>query len=150
MLFDDKHCYILKKEFVLPSDMVVMSAPRVNDLYVLDMSQATSPTSTETCFVSKAIEKDSILWHKRMGHLSLRKMNQLVHNDLVEGVNLKNFHLPDSCVSCKKGKQTKRSHKAKSQHSITVPLELLYMDLFGPINQKSIAGDLYCLVVTDE
>ncbi|KAI3808071.1 hypothetical protein L1987_24013 [Smallanthus sonchifolius] len=24
------------------------------------------------------------------------------------------------------------------------------MDLFGPINRKSIAGDLYCLVVTDE
>ncbi|KAI3786627.1 hypothetical protein L1987_40450 [Smallanthus sonchifolius] len=150
VLFDDKHCYILKKEFMIPEDMVVMSAPRVNDLYILDMSQASSSVSTASCFVSKATEKDSILWHKRMGHLSLRKMNHLVHKNLVEGVTVKSFHLPDVCVSCKKGKQTKKSHKHKSQHSITIPLELLHMDLFGPINRKSIAGDLYCLVVTDE
>ncbi|KAI3695477.1 hypothetical protein L1987_78474 [Smallanthus sonchifolius] len=150
VLFYDKHCYILKKEFMIPEDMVVMSAPRVNDLYILDMSQASSSVSTASCFVSKATEKDSILWHKRMGHLSLRKMNHLVHKNLVEGVTVKSFHLPDVCVSCKKGKQTKKSHKPKSQHSITIPLELLHMDLFGPINRKSIAGDLYCLVVTDE
>ncbi|KAI3808070.1 hypothetical protein L1987_24012 [Smallanthus sonchifolius] len=84
VLFYDKHCYILKKEFMIPEDMVVMSAPRVNDLYILDMSQASSSVSTASCFVSKSTEKDSILWHKRMGHLSLRKMNHLVHKNLVE------------------------------------------------------------------
>lgn len=127
-----------------------MSAPRCNDLYVLDMSSATSSSSSASCFITKATEKDFVLWHKRMGHIHVRKMNQLVHKGLVEGVSVKIFHLPDHCVSCKKGKQSKKAHKSKIQHSIVIPLELLHMDLFGPINRRSIAGDWYYFVVTDE
>ncbi|KAD3336888.1 hypothetical protein E3N88_32407 [Mikania micrantha] len=46
--------------------------------------------------------------------------------------------------------RNKMSHKPKKYHSINVPLELLHVDLFGPVNRKSIAGDQYCLVITDE
>ncbi|KAD2805416.1 hypothetical protein E3N88_38793 [Mikania micrantha] len=150
VLFDDSKCYILKQGVQIPEDWILMSAPRKQDLYVLNMTTASTTSSTASCFMTKATEKDSILWHKRMGHLSLRKMNHLVHNSLVEGVSLKNFKLSDICVSCKKGKQSKQSHKLKKYHSINVPLELLHMDLFGPVNRKSIAGDQYCLVITDE
>ncbi|KAD2392849.1 hypothetical protein E3N88_39826 [Mikania micrantha] len=150
VLFDDSKCYILKEGVVIPEDWILLSAPRKQDLYVLNMATASTTSSTASCFMTKATEKDSILWHKRMGHLSLRKMNHLVHNNLVEGVTLKNFKLSDVCVSCKKGKQVKQSHKPKKYLSITVPLELLHMDLFGPVNRKSIAGDQYCLVITDE
>ncbi|KAD2393226.1 hypothetical protein E3N88_40203 [Mikania micrantha] len=150
VLFDESKCYILKQGVKIPEDWILMSAPRKQDLYVLNMATASTTSSTASCFMTKATEKDSILWHKRIGHLSLRKMNHLVHNHLVEGVSLKNFKLSDICVSCKKGKQTKQSHKLKKFHSIKVPLELLHMDLFGPVNRKSIAGDQYCLVITDE
>ncbi|KAD4585787.1 hypothetical protein E3N88_23388 [Mikania micrantha] len=77
-------------------------------------------------------------------------MNYLVHNHLVDGVHVKHFRLPDVCVSCKKGKQKRRSHKSKTVFSIDKPLELLHMDLFGPINVKSIGGESYCFVVTDD
>src|ERR1043165_9915593 len=102
-----------------------------------------------TCFLSKAIEKESIMWHRRMGHIHLRKMNQLVKNELVTGVNVKHFHLNDKCVSCKKGKQHKQSHRPKKVNSVELPLERLHMDLFGPVKRKSHAGELYCPVVTD-
>ncbi|XP_071740961.1 uncharacterized protein [Rutidosis leptorrhynchoides] len=85
-----------------------------------------------------------------MGHLSFRKMNHLVHNCLVEGVNVKGFHVPDGCVPCKKGKQANKPHKVKKHHSFVTPLKLLHMDLFDPINKKSITVHCYCLVVTDE
>ncbi|KAD4586293.1 hypothetical protein E3N88_23894 [Mikania micrantha] len=150
VLFDESKCYILKQGVKIPEDWILMSAPRKQDLYVLNMATASTTSSTASCFMTKATEKDSILWHKRMGHLSLRKMNHLVHNSLVEGVRLKNFKLSDICVSCKKGKQSKQPHKLKKFHSINVPLEILHMDLFGPVNRKSIAGDQYCLVITDE
>ncbi|KAD4385770.1 hypothetical protein E3N88_25939 [Mikania micrantha] len=150
VLFDDSKCNILKQGVVIPKDWILMSAPRKQDLYVLNMAPALTTSSTASCFMSKATEKDSIIWHRRMGHLSLRKMNHLVQNNLVEGVSLKNFKLSDVCVSCKKGKQVKQSHKPKKYHSITVPLELLHMHLFGPVNRKSIARDQYCLVITDE
>ncbi|KAI3797947.1 hypothetical protein L1987_33212 [Smallanthus sonchifolius] len=53
-------------------------------------------------------------------------------------------------MPCKKGKQQRKSHKPKLQNSIDTPLELLHMDLFGPISIRSIGGKSYCLVVTDE
>ncbi|XP_022020137.1 uncharacterized protein LOC110920219 [Helianthus annuus] len=51
---------------------------------------------------------------------------------------------------CVKGKQQKKSHPGKKENSISRPLERLHMDLFGLVNVKSITGDLYCLVVTDD
>ena len=149
-LFTDKECMILKQGFVVPKEWILMKAPRENDLYVLNMGTASTETKAAQCFVSKATEKESILWHRKMGHISLRKMNHLVHNELVNGVNLKNFNMTDVCVSCKKGKQVKKSHPKKILNTIKLPLERLHMDLFGPVNVKSIAGDNYCLVVTDD
>ncbi|XP_035830760.1 uncharacterized protein LOC118480158 [Helianthus annuus] len=42
--FTDKECLILKLGFVIPEEWIIMRAPRVNDLYVLDMSVATTTT----------------------------------------------------------------------------------------------------------
>ncbi|KAD3336857.1 hypothetical protein E3N88_32376 [Mikania micrantha] len=127
-----------------------MTADRSKDLYVLDMAKAETVNKVETCLVSKATEQDTRSWHRRMGHIHMRKMNHLVHNHLVDGVPVKHFKLPDVCVSCKKGKQKRRSHKTKTVFSIDKPMELLHMDLFGPINVKSIGGETYCFVVTDD
>ncbi|XP_021971805.1 uncharacterized protein LOC110866970 [Helianthus annuus] len=150
--FTKNEYLIIKPGFKIPEEMVLMRAPRENDLYVLDISIATTTDHKKQCFVikTKATEKESIMWNRKMGHIHVRKMNFLVHNDLVEGVNLKSFHLNDDCVECKKGKQTKKSHPQKLLNSIRVPLERLHMDLFGPVNVKSFNGDLYYLVVTDD
>ncbi|KAF5814504.1 putative RNA-directed DNA polymerase [Helianthus annuus] len=148
--FTDKECLILKPGFVIPEEWIIMRAPRVNDLYVLDMSVATTTTSQAHCFVSRATEKESRLWHRKMGHIHLRKMNHLVHNDLVTGVHVKGFHLEGECISCIKGKQKKKSHPKKQVNSVSRSLERLHMDLFGHVNVKSITRDLYYLVVTDD
>ncbi|KAJ0836902.1 putative RNA-directed DNA polymerase [Helianthus annuus] len=150
VIFDDAGCYVLKPGFKIPQDWVLLSAPRVNDLYILDMSQAITTSAQVTCFVSKATEKESISWHRRMGHIHLRKMNHLVKNNLVNGVPVRSFHLQDICVSCQKGKQTKKSHPLKKINTVSMPLEHLHMDLFGPMKHKTTFGDAYCLVVTDD
>ncbi|MFS7993619.1 putative RNA-directed DNA polymerase [Helianthus anomalus] len=148
--FDANGCYVLKPGFKIPKEWILLSAPRINDLYVLDMSQAITTSTQATCFVSKATEKDSISWHRRMGHIHLRKMNHLVSNELVNGVPLKNFHLQDVRVSCQKGKQTKKRHPNKKINTVAIPLERLHMDLFGPVKHKSIRNYQYCLVITDD
>ncbi|GJW95149.1 putative ribonuclease H-like domain-containing protein [Tanacetum coccineum] len=48
------------------------------------------------------------------------------------------------------GKQHKASCKAKLERTIRKPLELLHMDLFGPISVDIINKKRYCLVVTDD
>ena len=54
------------------------------------------------------------------------------------------------CSACEQGKQTKSSFKPKSCSSISVPLHLLHMDLFGPIPVRSLGGNKYTLVMIDE
>lgn len=54
------------------------------------------------------------------------------------------------CSACQAGKQVTNSHPSKSIMSISRPLELLHMDLFGPTTYKSIGGNSYCLVIMDD
>ncbi|MFS7977019.1 putative GAG-pre-integrase domain-containing protein [Helianthus anomalus] len=97
--FTKSECLVLKPGFKIPDELVLLRAPRVNDLYILDMSVATPTTHQKQCFVtkSKATEKETIMWHRKVGHIHVRKMNFLVHNDLVDGVNVKKFQLTDDC-----------------------------------------------------
>ncbi|KAI3814270.1 hypothetical protein L1987_19020 [Smallanthus sonchifolius] len=150
VMFDKSECLILKPGFEVPEDWILMRAPRTNDTYQIDMSVATTTSSVATCLLTKATELDSILWHRKLGHISYRKMNHLVRNGLVAGVPKLRFTIADDCMPCKKGKQQRKSHKPKLQNSIDTPLELLHMDLFGPISTRSIGGKSFCLVVTDD
>nr|GEU35395.1 hypothetical protein [Tanacetum cinerariifolium] len=49
----------------------------------------------------------------------------------------------------KRESNTRASCKTKTENSITLPLHLLHMDLFGPTFIKSLMKKMYCLVVTD-
>ncbi|GJZ96874.1 putative ribonuclease H-like domain-containing protein [Tanacetum coccineum] len=46
--------------------------------------------------------------------------------------------------------RNKASCKAKSMSSISQPLQLLHMDLFGPTSVRSLNYKTYCLVITDD
>ncbi|KAJ9538527.1 hypothetical protein OSB04_031260 [Centaurea solstitialis] len=76
--------------------------------------------------------------------------NKLVKNNLVRGLPRKDFFCNDNCVACLKGKQHKSSHKSKEVNSISSPLQLIHMDLFGPTNVMSIGKKSYCLVIVDD
>ncbi|GKE38773.1 putative ribonuclease H-like domain-containing protein [Tanacetum coccineum] len=49
-----------------------------------------------------------------------------------------------------KGKQHRASCKTKTASSISQPLQMLHMDLFGPTFVKSLMKKMYCLIVTDD
>ncbi|KAI3784056.1 hypothetical protein L1987_43148 [Smallanthus sonchifolius] len=75
-----------------------MRAPRTNDTYQIDMSVATTTSSVATCLLTKATELDSILWHRKLRHISYRKMNHLVRNGLVTGVPKLRLTVADDCT----------------------------------------------------
>nr|GEV21156.1 hypothetical protein [Tanacetum cinerariifolium] len=77
-------------------------------------------------------------------------MNKLVKGNLVIGLPLKIFENDHTCVACQKGKQHKATCKAKLVSSISQPLHILHMDLFGPTSVMSINHKKYCLVVTND
>nr|GFC28158.1 ribonuclease H-like domain-containing protein [Tanacetum cinerariifolium] len=86
-----------------------------------------------------------------MAHVNFKTINKLAKNGLVEGLPLKLFTNEHNCVSCNKGKQHKALYKAIfAVRTISEPLQLLHMDLFGPTSIRSIDHKYYSLVVTDD
>nr|GEV82945.1 reverse transcriptase domain-containing protein [Tanacetum cinerariifolium] len=93
---------------------------------------------------------ESMLWHRRLGHLNFKTMNKMVRSNLVKGLPSKSFENDHSCIVCLKGKQHKASCKSKLVNSVSKPLHTLHMDLFGPTSVSSLNHKWYCLVVTDD
>ncbi|KAH0710848.1 hypothetical protein KY284_012275 [Solanum tuberosum] len=83
---------------------------------------------------------DTNLWHRRLGHISTSLLNKLVARDLVRGLPRLKFSNDKVCDACAKGKQTRSSFKAKKGVSTTRPLELLHMDICGPVRIQSRGG----------
>ncbi|GJY77871.1 putative ribonuclease H-like domain-containing protein [Tanacetum coccineum] len=108
------------------------------------------PKECLTCLVAKATLDESMLWHRRLGHVNFKTINKLVKENLVRGLPSKRFENDQTCVACLKGKQHKASCKSKIQNSITQPLFMLHMDLFGLTFMSSLMNKKYCLVVTDD
>ncbi|KAJ9544166.1 hypothetical protein OSB04_023873 [Centaurea solstitialis] len=125
---------------------VILTGVRQADIYIINMN-----TSTDNfCFVSRASTDTNWLWHKRLSHLNFKTLNQLCINNLVVGLPDFRYTKVSLCSACEKGKQTRASFKSKQISSISSPLQLLHMDLFGPVNVQSIAGKKYTLVIVDE
>ncbi|GJR19385.1 putative ribonuclease H-like domain-containing protein [Tanacetum coccineum] len=150
VLFTDKECLILSPKFkFVDEDLVILRAPRKNDVYSLDLKNII-PSGGITCLVAKATEDEAVLWHRRLGHVNFKNINKLVKGNLVRGLPSKTFKLDHSCLACRKGKQHRASCKKIEERTVREPLELLHMDLFGPVSVESVNRKKYCLVVTDD
>ncbi|GJS51539.1 putative ribonuclease H-like domain-containing protein [Tanacetum coccineum] len=149
VLFTDTECLVLSSDFkLLDESQVLLRVLRKDNIYSFDLKSVV-PTKGLTCLFAKAIIDESNLWHKRLGHINFKNINKLVKVNLVRGLPSKIFENDHSCVACQKGKQHKASCKAKLVNSISKPLNMLHMDLFGPINVKSLMKKSHCLDVTD-
>ncbi|GJR92433.1 putative ribonuclease H-like domain-containing protein [Tanacetum coccineum] len=150
VLFTDTACVVLSPDFKLTDENhVLLKVPRKDNMYSVDLKNVV-PQGGLTCLFAKATPDESNLWHRRLGHVNFKTMNKLVRGNLVRGLPLKLFEINQTCVACQKGKQHRASCKTKTISSISKPLQMLHMDLFGPTFVKSLMKKMYCLVVTDD
>ncbi|GKC90914.1 putative ribonuclease H-like domain-containing protein, partial [Tanacetum coccineum] len=150
VLFNDTECIVLSPNFKLTDEsQVLLKVPRKNNMYSVDLKNIV-PKGGLTCLFAKATSDESELWHRRLGHINFKTMNKLVKGNLVRGLPSKLFENNQTCVACQKGKQHRASCKSKIVSSISQPLHMLHMDLFGPTFVKSLMKKMYCLVVTDD
>ncbi|GJY99493.1 putative ribonuclease H-like domain-containing protein [Tanacetum coccineum] len=150
VLFTKTECLVLSPDFkLLDESQVLLRVPRQNNMYSFDLKNVV-PSGDLTCLFAKAIIDESKLWHRRLGHVNFKTMNKLVKENLIRGLPSKIIDNDHTCVACQKGKQHKDSCKAKLMSSISQPLQMLHMDLFGPTSVRSINHKTYCLVVTDD
>nr|GEX26316.1 putative ribonuclease H-like domain-containing protein [Tanacetum cinerariifolium] len=131
-LFTDSECIVLGRDFKLKDDTnVLLRTPRQHNMYSIDLNNIV-PHKDLTCLVANASADESVMWHRRLGHLNFKTMNKLVRHNLVRGLPSKCFENDHTCVAFLKGKQHKASFKTKLVHSVTKPLHTLHMDMFGP------------------
>jgi len=90
------------------------------------------------------IDKDKWIWHRRVGHISMKTISKLSKLDLVKGLPKLSFDKDNICeASKKKGKHVKSSFHPINIISIKKPLELLHNDLFGLVQTVSLSGKRY-------
>jgi len=77
-------------------------------------------------------------------------LNKLVFKDLVVGLPSIKFNDDKVCDACARGKQVRKSFKLKYYVSTTRPLELLHVDLCGPMRITSTGGKRHVLVIVDD
>ncbi|GJV17985.1 putative ribonuclease H-like domain-containing protein [Tanacetum coccineum] len=135
--------------FKVDDSHLLLRTPRQHNMYSIDLNNII-PHKNLTCLIAKAFVDESMMWHRRLGHLNFKTMNKLVRNNLVRGLPSKSFENDHTCVTCLKVKQHKASCKTKLVNSVSKHLHTLHMDLFGPTSVSSLNHKWYCLVVTDD
>ncbi|GKC75102.1 retrovirus-related pol polyprotein from transposon TNT 1-94 [Tanacetum coccineum] len=111
--------------------------------------------SSPIFLMSRATSTKSWLWHRRLSHrrllnLNFCTINNLTKQDLVDGLLKFKYEKDHLCSACERGKSKKATHPPKLVPSTHYKLELIHMDLCGPIRVESINGKKYILVIVDD
>ncbi|GJR18086.1 retrovirus-related pol polyprotein from transposon TNT 1-94 [Tanacetum coccineum] len=141
--FRSNTCYVRNLE---GDDL--LTGGRDSNLYTISISDMAA--SSPVCLMSKATSTKSWLWHRRLSHLNFGTINDLTRLDLVDGLPKFKYGKDHLCSACERGKSKKASHPPKLVPSDHSKLELLHMDLCGPMRVASINGKRYILVIVDD
>nr|GEX01664.1 hypothetical protein [Tanacetum cinerariifolium] len=117
-------------------------------LYSITLQDTSSPNPI--CLKSKATSSQAWLWNHRLSHLNFDTINLLSKNDIVIGLSKLKFVKDHLCSSCKLGKAKRKFFQTKTTPSSKSRLQLLLMDLCGPMRVESINGRKYVLVIVDD
>jgi hypothetical protein len=80
----------------------------------------------------------------------MKNLHNLLKGEHILGLTNVHFEKDRVCSACQVGKQVGTHHPYKNIMTTDMLLELLHMDLFGPIAYISIGGSKYCIVIVDD
>jgi hypothetical protein len=115
-------------------------------LYLVDFSKENA--DLDACLIANT--NMGWLWHCRLAHVGMKNLHKLLKEDHVLGLTYVCFEKDRPCAACQAGKQVGSTHHNKNVMTTSRSLELLHMDLFGPVAYLSIRGSKYGLVIVDD
>ncbi|GJY18943.1 retrovirus-related pol polyprotein from transposon TNT 1-94, partial [Tanacetum coccineum] len=121
----------------------LLTGNRGSDLYTISLQETTS--STPICFMAKASPTQAWLWHRRLSHLNFDYINLRSKKNIVIGLPKLKYVKNQLCSSCEVSKAKRSSFKTKVVPSSKGRLNLLHMDLCGPMRVESINGKKYIM-----
>lgn len=127
---------------------VVAVARRINGLYHLDHVKRTS-----RAMVSKKegnSDLDYQKWHRRLGHLGVGGMTEMIRKEMVLGLDLKKVDSDEGCEPCIQGKIHRSPFPKQSKRRTSEKLELVHSDVCGKMGAISLSGGNYFLTFIDD
>nr|GEZ20003.1 hypothetical protein [Tanacetum cinerariifolium] len=126
----------------------LLTGSRGMDLHSITLQHTNCPNPI--CLMAKATSSQAWLWHHRLFYLNFDTINLLSENDIVVGLLKLKFVKDHMCSSYELGKAKWKSFHTKLTPSSKRRLQLLHMDLCGPMRVASINGKRYVLVIIDD
>ena len=124
---------------------MTLHATEQNGLYVLPVVNGTQ------CAMVVSTKETAQLWHQRYGHLGYSNMAKLP--SMVQGIHVTTDEFLQAgdgvCEPCVLGKQT-RLQFPHSTSTTTEPLQLVHMDVCGPMPVASLGGGRYFATFLDD
>jgi hypothetical protein len=127
-------------------DSIAFKGVLDGQLYLVDFND--NNTELDTCLIAKT--NVGWLWYRRLAHVGMKNLHKLLKGEHILGLTNVHFEKDRICSAYQAGKQVGAHHPHKNIMTTDRPLELLHMDLFGPIAYISISGSKYCLVIMDD
>jgi len=137
VMFEKTNCTVINKD----NNSIVFKGKSVENVYKIIVYKVISLLS---------MNDKKWVWHRRLGHANWRLISKLSKLQFVKDLPNIDYHSYALYGACQKGKIMKSSFKAKDIVSTSRPLELLHIDLFGPVNTASLYGSKYGLVIVDD
>ena len=104
--FDTHACHVVDSN----TNQVIYIGKMYDNVYVIYIDEIVF--NNESYLIANDVN-DSWLWHRRLGHTSMKTLSKLVKNDLVIGLPKLKFDKDKICDACQFGKQVKNSFKSK-------------------------------------
>jgi hypothetical protein len=118
-------------------DSVAFKGVLKGKLYLVDFTKERA--QLDTCLLAKS--NMGWLWHRRLAHVGMRNLDKLLKGEHILGLTNVSFENNRIYSACQAGKQVGVPHRSNNIITTTRPLELLHMDLFGPVAYISIGGN---------
>lgn len=123
--------------------LMIGQGERISNLYVLE-GESLNASAHVLAKSSINVVVDTSLWHNRLGHPSIAKVNSITD---VLGITQRNkgkFHFP-ICPLAKQKHLSYIAHKNMSSNAF----DLLHIDIWGPFSVTTAEGYIYFLTVVD-
>lgn len=103
----------------------------------------------EQVVLKASISQSTWIWHNRLGHLHLSGLQQFKDQDMVHGLPQLE-EIDEVCEGCQFGKQHRGWFPKEHAWRATNPLELVHVDLYGPMQNDFLAGNKYFMLFIDD
>jgi hypothetical protein len=131
--------YVGVTVFRRSDDSIAFKGVLEGQLYLVDFNENTAKLNT--CLIAKANMR--WLWHRRLAYVGMKNLHKLLKGEHILVLTNVHFEKDRVCSACQSGKQVGAHHPHKNIMTTDRSLELVHMDLFGPIAYISIGGSKY-------